>query len=261
MTSPKALSTVRSPRPWLDYTLKKSWRSLLVGLVAVVVVVGLSSGLPGLFGAIEPALAVVTLAAIWLIEKRRQWIDSLPKRLSVYFWAWESDEWKLVGGWEDAFLAGEDDIRATAQSLGQVMYRGRLDLLGYLYVVDENPPPIWGGGGEGDDEVFRRYEVHIPLGTVPGPSSSGGATGEEQGDGDGRAGSVPGPSSSGGATGEEHGDGDGRTGTDPGPSSSEGSPLFKKVEDRPDIRKRDDAAIEKFRRAVKWWKESRTRSP
>jgi hypothetical protein len=154
---------LRSPWKLLGFVLRSSWLSLLMGAVLVVLIALI---LPA-FGRWEAAISMVALISVWAIQKRRQWLDSLPKRLTVHFWKGGDSEWVWSGGWEDAYLSGESDIRSAAQSLGTGLFGvTRLGFEGHYFVIDESPPPF-----RDDTGVFRRFEVHIPLSRSPGEPS------------------------------------------------------------------------------------------
>lgn len=103
---------------------------------------------------------IVTLAVVWFLDRRREWIDSVEKRASITYWFWTGDGWKRWKSIHDVFLAGESDIRQWSQSLGGQLKRGDiyLPLDAYVHVTDRNPPPV-----ETSNSWVRRYEVHMPL--------------------------------------------------------------------------------------------------
>lgn len=154
-----------------SYVRSTSWRALLVGAILVLLFVWSTGHLP--LARWEPALALATLISVWLIEKRRQWIDSLPKILTVHFWKWKGERWERDGVWEDAFLTGESDIRATAQQLGRQLLNTNEWLLleGHYYVEDENPMPERSNG-----LYVRRFVVHVPYRGLTQPDDSDGDT-------------------------------------------------------------------------------------
>lgn len=69
---------------------------------------------------LEPVTGTTTLAvalAVWLGELKQDWENSLPKRLTVVF-LYQGRECMRC---EEAYLAGESDIRAWGQQLGSQM--------------------------------------------------------------------------------------------------------------------------------------------
>lgn len=133
-------------------------------LVVLMGVVKLS-----LLEALNWGFTFVTFVAVQFIENRRQWVESLPKYLTVHFWRYKNGSWEVDATWEMAYLAGVDTMRETIQQLGRQMHGDLLALEGFMLVEDENPKPVWGRGGvqvgkEGASEGwYRHYVVHFPY--------------------------------------------------------------------------------------------------
>lgn len=133
-------------------------------LVVLMGVVKLS-----LLEALNWGFTFVTFVAVQFIENRRQWVESLPKYLTVHFWLYKNGSWEVDATWEMAYLAGVDTMRETIQQLGRQMHGDLLALEGFMLVEDENPKPVWGRGGvqvgkEGASEGwYRHYVVHFPY--------------------------------------------------------------------------------------------------
>ena len=89
-------------------------------VAALFVAVDYDNGTVGWWGWLEPVVGVTTLAvalAVWMGELRQDWENSLPKRLTVSF-QYQGKEYMRC---EQAYLAGEADIRAWGQQLGSQM--------------------------------------------------------------------------------------------------------------------------------------------
>lgn len=91
-------------------------------LVTGIVLLGLNQTIsPNNWWAIvEPIIGVSTLAvaiAVWIGELYRDWEEILPKRLTVRF----KYTGRSVFICENAYLAGEGDIRSWAQQIGGQM--------------------------------------------------------------------------------------------------------------------------------------------
>lgn len=122
-----------------------------------------------LLEALNWGFTFVTFVAVQFIENRRQWVESLPKYLTVHFWRYKNGSWEVDATWKMAYLAGVDTMRETIQQLGRQMHGDLLALEGFMLVEDENPKPVWGRGGvqvgkEGASEGwYRHYVVHFPY--------------------------------------------------------------------------------------------------
>lgn len=145
--------------------------SVLLNLGAIVVV---ALALFRLFhmtfpNALDWGFGVGTFLAVQVFENRRQWIESLPKYVTVHFWKYEDGRWEVQATWEMAYLAGVQAMRETIQQLGRQMHGELLALEGFMIVEDENPRPEWGRGGiavgkEGTASGwYRHYKVHFPY--------------------------------------------------------------------------------------------------
>lgn len=143
-------------RALLAHVARTSWPAILIGLVLVALMTLFAAEFVARW---EVGVSLVTLGSVWLIAKRRGWLDSLPKRLTVHLWEpAESGVWTWVGAFEDAYLSGESDIRAAAQALGRILLGKDLVMEGHFYLIDEEPPPTRSSG-----MLVRSYEVHIPM--------------------------------------------------------------------------------------------------
>jgi hypothetical protein len=89
----------------------------------------------------EPLTGLTTLAVaglVWFGELKQDWYNSLPKRLTVQFVYKFSDGYRMVLQCTEAYLTGEDDIRAWGQQVGQQMAdRELLMFQPYIYEAEE----------------------------------------------------------------------------------------------------------------------------
>lgn len=75
------------------------------------------------FDRLDPLLGFLTLMIailVWVIQVRKEWEDSLPKRLTVQF----DYEGRIIMKCKEAMLVGESDIRNWGQQIGQQMSFG-----------------------------------------------------------------------------------------------------------------------------------------
>jgi hypothetical protein len=110
----------------------------------------------------EPVLGITTLfvaLSVWFGEIFQDWDNSLPKRMTVRFIHVNEDtgEEKVIMKCEEAYLAGESDIRAWGQQLGRQMANN--ELLNFETCIQEPPKRI---NGE-----YKLYNVTIPLTLLP----------------------------------------------------------------------------------------------
>ena len=95
------------------------------------------------FHYIDPVASIMTFITtliIFYIQAKIRWENSIEKRLSVkYIYVGVSGtENHIVAEVIDAYLPGESDVRAWAQSLGQQM----MGFLDFDMHWDENPPKV-----------------------------------------------------------------------------------------------------------------------
>ena len=89
-------------------------------VAALFVTMDYNNGSIGWWNWLDPVVGVTTLAVamvVWMGELRQDWENSLPKRLTVSF-QYQGREYMRC---EQAYLAGESDIRAWGQQLGSQM--------------------------------------------------------------------------------------------------------------------------------------------
>lgn len=104
-----------------------------------------------------PATLVVAMA-IWVGELHQDWTASLPKRLTVRF----LHGGRTVMSCEDAYLAGEADIRQWGQQIGRQM-NGNENLAFSPFL--RQPPPVV--RKTRDDRLSRCYLVEFELEHLP----------------------------------------------------------------------------------------------
>ena len=127
------------PRMWqvVLYGLRKRTLSYLVfcALLVAFLLLWLCGGqdavntfwneYPGTFTSI---LTLGVAGAIWFTELREEYLNALPKRMTVSFTYTEGDTEKLVMICNRAFLFGESDMRALAQQIGRQMSDSHLSM-------------------------------------------------------------------------------------------------------------------------------------
>jgi hypothetical protein len=96
--------------------------------------------------------------AIWFGELNQGWENSLPKRLTVEF-LYKGQRLMLC---EEAYLAGESDIRAWGQQIGAQMSRVRN--LKFLPFIKQEPGRI---KETRDGQAYKLYEVKFTLTELP----------------------------------------------------------------------------------------------
>ena len=162
---------------WRDHKVQLGL--LALAFVGLITLVGFTSALhfPGLrdsTGQAAPApgnwpdwlqrvqavFGLLTLGVallVWHGEVREDWLQSLPKLLSVYFFYDKTPVFVCRQAW----LGHEGDIRAMGQSIGQQINNGRLDFVPYLDVA---PPLLVIDGAR---KVSHHYRVKFRLVEVP----------------------------------------------------------------------------------------------
>ncbi|MBI5136852.1 MAG: hypothetical protein HZA24_05885 [Nitrospirae bacterium] len=112
---------------------------------------------------IDPWIAFVTLGVavvIWFMERHREWVDGLPKRLDVLFIHKETPLMECRG----ADLASVTDIRALAQQIGMQMTGGvSLDFKIPMVQIQVERPTKDAAGH------FIRYRAVLFLRNLPTP--------------------------------------------------------------------------------------------
>lgn len=104
-----------------------------------------------------------TAIFVWIGERRQEWENSRPKRLTVcYLYPRDQDAPKIAMLCVDAYLAGESDIRALGLSIGQQVCGG---LLKYLPNIQESPGRI--EFDDNENEWLKKYEVVFQLWDEP----------------------------------------------------------------------------------------------
>ncbi|MEZ5591827.1 MAG: hypothetical protein R3F53_14385 [Gammaproteobacteria bacterium] len=116
---------------------------------------------------VDPAISIITLIvaiAIWWQESSENWINSLPKKLTVRF----IYQGKVVMLCKRAYLSGEGDIRPLGQQIGtQMAENPRLDLRAPA-VKQTNPGP---GLDPDSGEFSNFYEAEFELRALVGKMS------------------------------------------------------------------------------------------
>ncbi|GAB4255882.1 MAG: hypothetical protein Kow0027_22780 [Saprospiraceae bacterium] len=117
-----------------------------------------SAGFEAVWKWIDPVSAIASFVitiAILYNQARESWEDDLEKRLSIEF-VYGRD---VIARVEDAYLAGESDIRAWSQQLGkQMMGEMKMD----MNWDEEKPKVIKAEGG-----YVKSYKVKIYLAENP----------------------------------------------------------------------------------------------
>jgi hypothetical protein len=118
-----------------------------------------------LWDMLEPIMGVSTFAAaaaVWFGETKQDWENSLPKRLTARFAYKFGDEYRIVMQCQDAYLAGEADIRTWGQQLGFQMAGEKIRFQPYIYQSEVALV-----------ENVKRYEVTFVLNELPNEDSLG----------------------------------------------------------------------------------------
>jgi len=106
---------------YISYILqRKKWQFVII-VVLVAVMISFAFLLPAYLGSLwsaaDPLIGFITpmiATFIWLNDTKREWINSLPKKLTVHF----KYKDKFVMSCIHAPLVGEHDVRAYGQSIG-----------------------------------------------------------------------------------------------------------------------------------------------
>ncbi len=149
-------------------TLKHS-SPLSYVLIAIIVFLGIWYGLDDdhtniFWEWIDPVAGImtfITTLAIFWFQARKNWEDSLEKMLTVEYIYTGGENELLIAKIENAYLAGESDVRQWAQSLGQQIM-GNLD---FDMNWDELPQKI--NYHHKEAKFFKYYEVKLYLTTDP----------------------------------------------------------------------------------------------
>ena len=115
---------------------------------------------------IDPVASImtfITTLVIFYIQAKQKWENSIEKRLSVrYVYVGESgNDSQIIAEIIDAYLPGESDVRAWAQSLGQQM----MGFLDFDMHWDEEPPVI--KYHEKMNNYIKAYSISVYLTTNP----------------------------------------------------------------------------------------------
>ena len=108
------------------------------------------------FTYVDPIFGITTgvLAfSIWYNDMKRNWEESLEKKLTVHF----SFEGKYVYSCFEAFLPHQSDIRNLGQSIGGQMNGGPLNFSPYMHLLPKRLVTPEGG------EQYWAYEIHFFL--------------------------------------------------------------------------------------------------
>jgi len=116
---------------YISYILqRKKWQFVII-VVLVAVMISFAFLLPAYLGSLwsaaDPLIGFITpmiATFIWLNDTKREWINSLPKKLTVHF----KYQGKYVMSCINAPLVGEHDMRAYGQSIGGQISGMRNDL-------------------------------------------------------------------------------------------------------------------------------------
>lgn len=149
------------------HAVRVNWRLVLLSLVAtfsfiLVLASKTKWDLGGVWGAVQnvgTCLTLVVAFLVWVGELHGDWIESLPKRLTVRFTFEEKD----VMVCEGAYLAGESDIRAWAQQLGGQMSDDQG--LKFFPSLEQSDREILHDMKE--DRLVVHYTVSVKLRTLP----------------------------------------------------------------------------------------------
>jgi hypothetical protein len=111
------------------------WAIVLAVLIAFVRIWHPGNG----WAILQDLITVLTLGValfIWWTEQEEEWKKSLPKRLTVRFMFKDREVMRC----EEAYLAGESDIRAWAQQLGGQMTAD--NRLSFFPTLEQNGPIV-----------------------------------------------------------------------------------------------------------------------
>lgn len=139
------------------------------GLIALVFLLGIWYGLDDdhsnvFWEWIDPVAGIMTFVTTLVIfgfQARKNWEDSLEKMLNVEYIYTGGETEIVIAKIENAYLAGESDVRQWAQSLGQQIM-GNLD---FDMNWDELPRKI--NFHQNENKYIKYYEVKLYLTTDP----------------------------------------------------------------------------------------------
>lgn len=159
MESKEIFSQKFTPKDTLSYARRTGKLNIKVLILAGLVAFSFSIFFQNHWGWLEPLTGIATLLVaigVWWGEVKQDMENALPKRLNVRFLF----EGKEIMRCDQAYLAGESDIRAWGQQIGRQLVGGILDFAPDILqtpgiVTDENVTP---GGGP-----IKLYEVTFKL--------------------------------------------------------------------------------------------------
>ena len=102
--------------------------------------------------------AFVISMAILYNQARDRWENGLEKRLTAHYVNTKDDQ--EIACVENAYLAGESDIRQWTQSLGRQMFGHNLDL---DMNWDDAPPRIVQESSHGKIQFFKSYSITLSF--------------------------------------------------------------------------------------------------
>lgn len=161
-------------KKYVQPLLKFKVQSLLLGLLLALLLLfyfykwyGGNTIADKLWEYIDPVAGImtfVTTLAIFYVQGYQRWEDTLEKRLSVSYFAPKKGNFMEIARVEKAYLAGDGDIRAWAQSLGgQIM--GNLDF--DLNWDEEKIQTL-----QENKKWYKHYQLKIYLTTNPFESNN-----------------------------------------------------------------------------------------
>jgi hypothetical protein len=139
----------------IEYLFLKQWAwTVAIAIAAIAILSGKGAWLQSSAGVIEAiTLFAVVFTAFNVLHRQR--LDELDKKLTVSF----QYENKIVLLCENAYLAGESDIRQWGQSIGQLMNNGeRLDFEPFIRetsIIDKH-----------NKKQYRHYKVVFTLNSL-----------------------------------------------------------------------------------------------
>jgi len=169
----KIFAILKHSSPW-SYGLIGLLGFLLVVYLYKLVSINWVSIAENFWSWIDPVAGImtfITTLAIFWFQARKNWEDSLEKQLSVdYFHIDDSNHLASV---QNAYLAGEGDVRAWAQALGGQMM-GQLDF--DMNWDDPKPKIVFDSKQK---HYIKHYQVLIYLTSNPLESDEGKAKAEK----------------------------------------------------------------------------------
>ncbi len=161
--------TIAYKKTILVFVFRGGYLNLLVfSIILVLAWLIISVKGEGWWNVVEPVLAFGTLGValfIWWNEKRREYEENLPKKLSVSFvYVGPENRFKdkEVICCKDVYLAGEGDIRAWGQQIGRQV----VDNINLSFTPDLRPKPSEIKKGN-DGGYFKSYSVTFFLTELP----------------------------------------------------------------------------------------------